>query len=50
MNGCVLQSTIMLGVGEFMTAWIQYGGEYILVCTWGKPHDPHTRNHRLVYP
>ena len=33
-----------------MTAWIQYGGEYILVCTWGKPHDPHTRDHRLVYP
>ena len=33
-----------------MTAWIQYGGEYILVCTWGKPHDSHTRDHRLVYP
>ena len=33
-----------------MTAWIQYGGEYILVCTWGKPHDSHTRDHRLVNP
>ena len=39
----------MLGVGEFMTAWIQYGSDYIIKCvSIGKPHYPHTRSSPCV--